>query len=542
MTITQTTPSSDQDTSVASSPARGLTVSHLSPLTRAEVLPPHHPARAAGGSAAYPYAQWSAGAQVALAAKAPAVVSFRGRHLTATVDLSKGGRILGLVGTAGHAYVADVRLVADGEDARGAGMHGGIELNPSSMQRSPWALEPMTAAAGIPTRLGGDRIRWWELERASGFLCQVDLHLPDAAPVLLVVSRQVRFLETAAPLPPPVSVLVDDATRPTLSEHGSSTWNAGDQQLTVVADGVPFKHHRGHAIRLTPSSDDVQTVSWFALALGEVDLADVEALLPAALDGLEDPVTELCGRTVSEGTGWAAAELERLRSEGRPLPVVSPATPLQPLGDVQEVAHRRRSSPGHQWLHLLRGEGLGVMDRVHPGDVGQPAGKHWRHQLTRAHHQEALGDWRVHLRLGELAFLEGNLAEAYERWSWSHSLRPTPWADRNLALLELVSGRPDQAAVRYLRAQRVKPDDVELAIEAIGCLIAANRPEDGRGVLDRMVTNGLAVTARYWLLEAEVAIATRNDTAAALALSAAGACADIDTHRLWAERLTAPKV
>jgi hypothetical protein len=188
-----------------------------------------------------------------------------------------------------------------------------------------------------------------------------------------------------------------------------------------------------------------------------------------------------------------------------------------------------------QWLYLLQDEGLGVTDRVHPADVGHPAGSSWHDALQRSHRREALGDWRVHLRLGELSFLRGDNAEAGRRWEWSVALRPTAWAVRNLALLDLAEGRITAAAARYLRASRLNPYDLELGVESIGCLIRAGRVEDCATVLDRLDPHhhGSAV---FWLLHAEVALAARKtdrEVLAAALLERAGSCVGADAHEPW---------
>jgi predicted Zn-dependent protease len=208
-------------------------------------------------------------------------------------------------------------------------------------------------------------------------------------------------------------------------------------------------------------------------------------------------------------------------------------------GPADDVPSRHRASAAVQWLHLLTDQGLGTVDRVHPDDVGEPAGSRWLPQLVRAHRRESLGDWRVHLRLGELAFLAGRSQEARDRWEWSNSLRPTPWADRNLALLDLATGDRNSAAVRYLRAHRRHPEDPELGVEAVGCLLAAGRATDCTVVLDRMALRAQDASARYWALKAEVAIALGEPTAARRALESATSCADAVVQGPWLTALRA---
>jgi hypothetical protein len=138
------------------------------------------------------------------------------------------------------------------------------------------------------------------------------------------------------------------------------------------------------------------------------------------------------------------------------------------------------------------------------------------------------------LRRGEIAYLAGDLAEAEERWTWSYALRPTAWADRNQAILQLGRGLAGSAAVRYLRAHRNQPDEVELGVEAVGALIAARRARDALSVLDRMRREGQEETARFWLLQAEVALSLGHPLhEVERACRAATACADADVHLKW---------
>ncbi|WP_418058019.1 hypothetical protein [Pimelobacter simplex] len=483
-----------------------LAPSRLSPLDRSSALPPHHPLREQPFSS-YPYSHWSGGVLPEPAPRAPHRVDLRSAGLRVGVDLGHGGRIVGMDGPDALSWDALPQCVATRDDVRGIGLRGGIELNTSPFPRSPWALEPVPAALGLPSRLGGDRLRWWQLERASHHLTQVDLHLlRDPARLVVVVRQTPLAAGTAVPAP---RLLADDRVLRPTGTAGLVSWFV-----------------------LTPGSPSDLAAS------GPLD-HDEERCAIAALD---DPVPHWRGGLIAQGSAWLALELARLDAEGTAVPFDRRVTPVADL-QHQEVATRQRTETGSQWLHLLRDEGLGTADRVHPGDVGEPAGFPWQPQLGRARRQEALGDWRVHLRSGEIAFLQGDLAEAEARWSWSYSLRPTAWADRNLALVDLARGTRagrDAAAVRYLRAHRTHPAEIELGVEAVGALLVADRAGDAGQVLERMSGLGQHASARYWLLEAEVALRLGGATsatgaaAAAAAVRRAGGCPDATVHGLWA--------
>ncbi|MGW1026742.1 tetratricopeptide repeat protein [Streptomyces sp. NPDC002577] len=157
--------------------------------------------------------------------------------------------------------------------------------------------------------------------------------------------------------------------------------------------------------------------------------------------------------------------------------------------------------------------------------------------LRRSVASNPLGDWRVHLRLGELAFAAGDLDGARSDWEWAMALRPTAWAVRNLGLLDAALGRLDQAAVRYLKACRMLPGDLNLATEAVGCLIAAGRADDAGRVLDALAARGVTGCAAYWLLRAEWEAAAGGWQGYADALAHATGCADAEAYRTWADGL-----
>jgi hypothetical protein len=87
--------------------------------------------------------------------------------------------------------------------------------------------------------------------------------------------------------------------------------------------------------------------------------------------------------------------------------------------------------------------------------------------------------------------------------------------------------------VRYLRAHRRHPDDVELGVEAVGCLLAAGRATDCTVVLDRMALRAQDASARYWALKAEVATVLGEPAVAVRALESAASCRDAVVQEPW---------
>jgi tetratricopeptide (TPR) repeat protein len=277
----------------------------------------------------------------------------------------------------------------------------------------------------------------------------------------------------------------------------------------------------GVRIRRPPTEGTDCEEHWEVLALDDAACVDdLRQCGVRALAALDDPVS---GADV-DGSGWAALEVERRsrREAGRALVAAGSVPPGVPGQDER------------RWRHLLDDEGLGTRDRVNAADPGLAAGEDWEAELRRAHAREAMGDWRVHLRLGELSFLRGDLAAATERWEWANALRPTMWAERNLGLTAARQGRHNQAAVHYLRAHRMDPSDVELGVEAVGVLLAAGRAGDTDRVLDRMALAGQAASAQYWLLAADCAGRRHDLSARDRALDAAHACADSLVFQSWA--------
>lgn len=507
--------------------------SFLSPIPRAAALPTHHPGRRCPDASSYPYPIWSGTLSPDAGDSRPGVVRLRGSRLTAVIDLDNGARLRELATARGTGLVTTPSTTVDGEDARGCGLRGGLEWNPSPLRRSPLALEPVHATTALPSRLGGERLRWWELERSTGYLCQVDLHLPDDEPILLIAVRQVALAAAVRPDEATFAMLVDHAHWDTRSGYDTPGFLTGGTRVSVLGD-VTRQTHSEVGIHLSGrTTPQGHVVRWAALAVETADADHVRQLARQALDGLDDPIATGARSLLSTGSDWAALEIVRLTAREPATRSVPAATPISALAELDDVSARLRDAPEQQWLHLFHDQGLGATDRVHPSDVGQAAGKQWHHELRRAHQRESLGDWRVHLRLGELAHLEGNLSEARARWEWSHALRPTVWAERNLALNDLASGRRQEAAVRYLRAHRIDPHELELGVEAVGCLLLAARVDDCETVLDRMAVHAQNASARYWLLQAEVATRTGDGERVRRSIEAAGQCPDVSAWAPW---------
>ncbi|MEV7005018.1 tetratricopeptide repeat protein [Streptosporangium sp. NPDC051022] len=512
----------------------------LSPLDRRAVLPPGHPGRSAAerDAAALPYAMWSCPPP-----DHGTLVRFGHEELSVAVDPGRGGRITSIVSRGRELLPGDPGVRLDRRFARGLGTAAGVEWNPSAFTTSPLALEPVFCgwAPGPPDR---KILRLWEYERGGGSVFQIDLSpVPGMAALVALVRVRAdagrppgwstNMWAAPAPADPPGTVLGRVPGR------GPGRVPAGEQvplgpaglrfactvPVTVTSSGAAGSAPTA-LIRLTPHPERRDGEwSWTEVFTADPGL-DPRAVLghAAAVAAARDtPVAERIGA----GSGWGALAARRRDAAG--LPRLEPPGAAFPRDGAGEAERR--------WLHLLDGGGLGVRDRVDPRDPGTAAGPEWETALRRSVTGEPLGDWRVHLRLGEFAFEAGDLDRARSEWEWAMALRPTAWAVRNLALLDTALGRPDQAAVRYLKACRMLPGDLDLATEAVGCLIAAGRAGDCGRVLDVLAAHGMTGRAPYWLLRAGWEAATGGWREYADALARAAGCADAPAYRTWADGL-----
>jgi hypothetical protein len=502
----------------------GTVLSRLSALPRGGVLPETHPHADSASDALtpFPYARWTTDPTGAAPAGGP--IRLAGRTVTAQVDVGRGGRLVSF-GPADEVVPgrpSDVP-VSDRLFARGLGLRGGVEWNPSSLQRSPFGLDPLPAV-DMPSVLGGPRLRLREYERRSGWTFQLDIHVLDDVPALLVAVRQRRLsgqrhAAYATSLDAADVVLPGPDVEPLrwtgIQLAGRRIFFLPSERRTLENDDS------GISIRRPPTEGTDCEEHWEVLALDDAAcVSDLRLCGIRALAALDDPVP---GADVS-GSGWAALEVERRSRRG-------PAVELGATGCVPPAVLGQDEL---RWRHLLDDEGLGIRDRVNAADPGLAAGEDWEAELRRAHAREAMGDWRVHLRLGEWSFLHGEMAAAAERWEWANALRPTMWAERNLGLTAARRGQYNQAAVHYLRAHRMDPSDPELAVEAIGVLLAAGRAADTERVLDRMMLAGQAASAQYWLLAAECAGRQHDRSGRDRALESARGCADSVVFEGWA--------
>jgi hypothetical protein len=130
------------------------------------------------------------------------------------------------------------------------------------------------------------------------------------------------------------------------------------------------------------------------------------------------------------------------------------------------------------WLALLDAGALPYRPAAHdPGSLMvQPE---WRELLERAVH--AAGDggrgahWLAWYHLGVMRYRAGDAAGARQAWERSMREEPSAWACRDLAVLARDEGDEQAAADLWLKASRLAPHVVPLAIECAKALLGAGR-------------------------------------------------------------------
>ncbi|GDY57577.1 hypothetical protein SVIO_082000 [Streptomyces violaceusniger] len=139
---------------------------------------------------------------------------------------------------------------------------------------------------------------------------------------------------------------------------------------------------------------------------------------------------------LATGSGWGALEIERGGFE-------LPGTPFDPdtLGEEQEP-----------WRRLLR---TGALPDWEPGSSQADPGASvvapaWRDLLEAAPSTAA-----AEYHLGVAQWHAGDRAQAERSWERSLRCAETPWALRCLAVADATSGHPARAAERLLRAVRL---------------------------------------------------------------------------------------
>ncbi|MEU3546457.1 DUF5107 domain-containing protein [Streptomyces longwoodensis] len=232
---------------------------------------------------------------------------------------------------------------------------------------------------------------------------------------------------------------------------------------------------------------------------------------------------------LATGSGWGALEVLRAgwKLPGTPFPE-------ETLGEEQEP-----------WRELLRTGSYPEPRRVRPPGPSLVA-PHWRDMLETA---PATPSAEYHL--GVAQWHAGDHAQAVRSWERALGLAPSLWPLlRCLAVADRLAGHQERAADRYAEAFddlcRERRDDGEawtaasaaLGREAIGALLAADRPAAARAVWERLGPE-IRARGRFRLAEAALLLAEGRREAARAVLDDDLEPADLregadDIDRLWA--------
>jgi hypothetical protein len=183
---------------------------------------------------------------------------------------------------------------------------------------------------------------------------------------------------------------------------------------------------------------------------------DLEADLAGASVAAQLPP----GRELARGSGWGA--LEEMRRE------LAGESALADAG-APFSAHTIGTNE-RPWLTLLTNADMCPSPDEPPNH--NVKGGDWAQRLAAV----GAGWLPLYLR-GLLAHAEQDHARARQLYENSLAERPTPWALRALALLDVQNGLTSQAADRYWAAHKLWPSSTHLAVEAADALLGAGRPE-----------------------------------------------------------------
>jgi len=215
--------------------------------------------------------------------------------------------------------------------------------------------------------------------------------------------------------------------------------------------------------------------------------------LATELAATEDLAARAPREILSHGTGWGALEKRRREAAGEPS-FCGPelAFPDEALGEAQSF-----------WLELVtKGKLPSRQPTDRPGAwMVQPQ---WRDMLEEAVSLGRGDDWLSQLHLGVIYADEGRSDEAKAAWKASLAHEPSAWAYRNLAVLAAREARHDDAAESWLKARRMAPELLPLAVECCRALLRANRPGAMLELLGELPA-AIASYGRIRVLEARAA-------------------------------------
>jgi hypothetical protein len=200
------------------------------------------------------------------------------------------------------------------------------------------------------------------------------------------------------------------------------------------------------------------------------------------------------------GSGWGA--LERRRRE------VCGGAPLSTPGLI--FADDSLADEQASWIRLLEKGSFPVSDPRTP-PLSFVVGEKWQALLEAACDSVSRDNWLALLHLGVMKYWSGDLQGARSAWERSQELGATPWTTRNLAILAWEEGCLENAAGLLIKALRMAPNLLPLAIECGRCLLEAGRTQEWLELLKEL-PGSIRMSGRIRLLEAQAALAENKLT------------------------------
>lgn len=223
--------------------------------------------------------------------------------------------------------------------------------------------------------------------------------------------------------------------------------------------------------------------------------ARMDAELAGSAAWADRPPAEM----VQQGSGWGALERRRRLKISGGKPFCGPATPFD------DASLEPQQTP---WLALLeQGAPTGVDPTIEP--VGYLVQPEWRERLEQAADRSGANAWWTWLHLGVMRYWAEEYAGARQAWEASLAACPTPWANRNLAVLAREEGRMEEAAGLYVAACRQRPGLMPLVVECGQFLLDQNRPQEVLELLE-VLPEPVRTAGRIKLLEGRAALAIRD--------------------------------
>jgi len=229
----------------------------------------------------------------------------------------------------------------------------------------------------------------------------------------------------------------------------------------------------------------------------QLDALASSAALEQQLHETSDLANRPPDRMLHRGSGWGALERQRRQRQG------------EPAFCAQALVFDDASLTGdqHPWLSLLYDGALPEQSPEEPPGAWMIQDP-WRAILEQSL-RTANGDhWLTHLHLGLMHYAKGDAPAARSAWQQSLRARPSAWAHRNLAVLNHVEERHQDALTHYAAAINILPHLRPLVVEYCEYLLQRGMSQEVLDLIDRSPRE-LQSNSRVQILEARAALALR---------------------------------